>query len=740
MLASKHYGLRPRKKSGDILIKGLYSFVALIALGSVGVVDPLHVAIANAQQRAALATRVEDWRSDIDTIVSDIETVHPNAFGKIEHAVFRAQADALKSALPALTEEQRMVRAMQLVGLIGDGHTQLSPDRPDFALWYPIRLYEFTDGYFVTAAYKSDADLAGAQILKVNGKPVEQVVNDVRSLMGSDNSLDREEHLFAFHNAMLMKGLGYTAADGSLEITVRLKTGRVVKRFLQPHRSNDPRYRENDSTLDWRFSGEVYGPPFGNLEDWSTAFKGLSTAAYRTVDTTRPPHLAFRRPFVAFAIPKSSAYYVQLNSVGDWGDKKFEQFFRDALVQVDEQKPTSLIVDLRYNAGGDGSKVPGMIHQFIKREDNLPWKHLYVLTGRKTFSAAIMALAAFIDHTRVSIIGEPSGGALDHFGDATTIGLPRVGLELNVSTLWHQLEDAGARYAIMPVDVPAPFSFADYAAGRDPAVDAILRGEEMRSIALIAVEEGGVAARRVLAERQKRFAQYAEWMKPREIDLLHALWKLDDSGRTTDAKEVARIMTELYPASAMSWGKLGELELESGQRDAGLASYQRALALNPNNLDNIEERHALDATSFTKPDSIRFGATVHQMETVLANLCKTLKTRRINPPFLSGIKDRQMQIDCEGFAFRGKPRHAEFVFGDDELKMVWVMTDPEERGALQQDMRNAYGAPNSINEKYVGFTVSRVAIRLDRAEVLFYAENAEEDVLPDITSTPGSGR
>jgi hypothetical protein len=86
--------------------------------------------------------------------------------------------------------------------------------------------------------------------------------------------------------------------------------------------------------------------------------------------------------------------------------------------------------------------------------------------------------------------------------------------------------------------------------------------------------------------------------------------------------------------------------------------------------------------------------------------------------------------------FRGKPRHAEFVFGDDDLKMVWVMTDQEERVVLEEAMRSAYGPPDHINGKYVGFTSWRVALRLDRAEVLFYAKSAEQDVLPDIVALP----
>jgi hypothetical protein len=140
--------------------------------------------------------------------------------------------------------------------------------------------------------------------------------------------------------------------------------------------------------------------------------------------------------------------------------------------------------------------------------------------------------------------------------------------------------------------------------------------------------------------------------------------------------------------------------------------------------------------AFVKPDSIRFGATVNQTEKILRNLCGTQETRRIDPPFLDGVKDRQMQIDCEGFMFRGKPRHAEFVFGDDNLKMVWVMTDPDEKDALEKAMQDAYGAPNHVNARYIGFTSSRVALRLDRAEVLFYSRSAENDVLPDITELP----
>jgi hypothetical protein len=110
-------------------------------------------------------------------------------------------------------------------------------------------------------------------------------------------------------------------------------------------------------------------------------------------------------------------------------------------------------------------------------------------------------------------------------------------------------------------------------------------------------------------------------------------------------------------------------------------------------------------------------------------------TRPVDPPFLDHAR-KQTQIDCEGFAFEGKPRHAEFVIGDDTLKFVWIAVAPEERTALERRMTEAYGPPQIRNAHYLGYTKAHAALRLDRSEVLFYAADAEGDVLPDMTRAP----
>ena len=72
----------------------------------------------------------------------------------------------------------------------------------------------------------------------------------------------------------------------------------------------------------------------------------------------------------------------------------------------------------------------------------------------------------------------------------------------------------------------------------------------------------------------------------------------------------------------------------------------------------------------TKPGVIDFGASVAAMSEALDSHCET-KTTRETAPFMP-IHALQHQIDCEGFAYFGAERKAEFVFGDDALIFVWI--------------------------------------------------------------------
>jgi hypothetical protein len=535
---------------------------------------------------------VEAWSRDIDRVVAAAVTVHPDAFTKIGKATFYLQAENIKNELPSLTQEQRAARAMQLVASIGDGHTVLETKDAHWGQWYPIRVYEFSDGYFITGALQSSDELVGAQILEVRGLPVEAAAEKARSLFGADNTFGARNNLFALSDAVLMKGLGLAEPDGTLKLKLRLSSGRVVERQLASRPADAAGWEDNLGDFEWRFRHEMAGPPIGTAEKWIGAYRHLPYSAYRTADKTRPPHLVRRLPFFSESLP-SGDYYIQINLVTGSGDPEaLAPSMRRALGEVDQLRPKRLIIDIRYNIGGDGSQVPAMIHEFIKREDNPPWQGLYLLTGRRTFSAGVMIIDAFLDNTDVSLVGEPAGAGLNCFGDATEIPLPDTGLLLHMSTVRHQLGSSSDRQSTITVDARATFASSEYAAGTDPAVDAIAAGQEMRAVGIIALVDGAVAARKVYDERKKS-ARGDPSVQPREAELQRVAWRLQDAGRKAEALALFALRVDAYPNSAKAWYELGSAQIEAGQKPIGLQSYQRSLELDPHNVDNAEERSVI---------------------------------------------------------------------------------------------------------------------------------------------------
>ncbi|MFC4347290.1 hypothetical protein ACFO5Q_05490 [Kordiimonas lipolytica] len=122
-----------------------------------------------------------------------------------------------------------------------------------------------------------------------------------------------------------------------------------------------------------------------------------------------------------------------------------------------------------------------------------------------------------------------------------------------------------------------------------------------------------------------------------------------------------------------------------------------------------------------KPEAIDFDQSLPSMRTVLSAVCSSTTERNIDPIEIPGTRRAQTQIDCTGLSFGGKLRLAEFVFRDDELALVWVLTDKVEEQAIEARMTKLFGTPSHKAGSATAFTHAHTALRKDIAEVLFYA-------------------
>lgn len=131
----------------------------------------------------------------------------------------------------------------------------------------------------------------------------------------------------------------------------------------------------------------------------------------------------------------------------------------------------------------------------------------------------------------------------------------------------------------------------------------------------------------------------------------------------------------------------------------------------------------------SKPAIIDYSADIDSVEEKLEPLCDRLVRRPIRPPFLSTVEDSQEQLDCDGFAFAGKKRWAEFMFADGVLEGVWILTEAEDEERLVRDFISLYGEPAERRVNGMIFPEANTLIRYDIPEVLYYSDRVEAGYL-----------
>ena len=108
------------------------------------------------------------------------------------------------------------------------------------------------------------------------------------------------------------------------------------------------------------------------------------------------------------------------------------------LQSLDGKHPRRLIVDLRDNDGGDFN----VGRAFIEGIGSRPWLNqrgvLYVMIGRKTFSAAMTNAVDFKQTTEAILVGEPAGAAPNNWPEVRRFHLPNSGLRVSVSMRYYE--------------------------------------------------------------------------------------------------------------------------------------------------------------------------------------------------------------------------------------------------------------------------------------------------------------
>jgi len=129
-----------------------------------------------------------------------------------------------------------------------------------------------------------------------------------------------------------------------------------------------------------------------------------------------------------------------------------------------------VIVDLRFNAGGDSRVVKPLIEGLKSRRSLCAQGHLYALIGPVTYSSGMMVAMDFKDELHAILVGEPTGGKPNGFGEVKRATLPNSNLAVYYPTKYFRPISDADPDSIVP-DLPVSLTLEDFIAGRDPIME-----------------------------------------------------------------------------------------------------------------------------------------------------------------------------------------------------------------------------------------------------------------------------
>jgi len=389
------------------------------------------------------------WPANLASLTQQLESLEGLPFPGISVADFNANAAALAEASATLPDPLIRTLLEALVSSIGVAHTDVEwPSTTPF-YYLPLTFYWFDDGIYITAASAPYQRLLGGRLLSVGGTPTSEVTGRLTTLVPTEND-QWPKYVIPYRLPItdFLYGTGLTDTTASAQI-------RVAPRGALPGEGGRlPQASPNSAGF------TVQALPRSQMPPMIQAYQG-DLPLYR-----QHPE----RNYWATVIDGGATVYFQYNSCTEDPTQASSDFLAQLNQMLAAGSVRRLIVDMRNNTGGSATILDPWIEQIKTTRFNHAGK-LYVIVGKATFSAAMEASDFFRDGTAAIFVGEPTGGKPQFVLRRGDFGLPNFGLRVSYS---HGAEGASDPSPTLVPDIPAGLTFANYMAGEDPALDAIL--------------------------------------------------------------------------------------------------------------------------------------------------------------------------------------------------------------------------------------------------------------------------
>jgi hypothetical protein len=350
----------------------------------------------------------------------------------------------LRDNIPSHSDDEIILRLMALVAAIGDGHTTLNytalyqadPQGAHGWTLYPLNVAWLDGNWYVTGVDATQPQLGGAQLVAIDGVPLDGIYARISAEVSADNDMQRRnEAAPLLVTGEVLHALGITAQADQARFSFVLADGQELDTVLH---TMTPSARQ---------------------------LQGLELPAQEIPLALQNPD----RWYWVHALPEQHALYFQYDVCADMADQPFADFSNELFATIDREELTRVVVDLRNNGGGDSSVLQPFLAGLAAR----PGLQVYVLIGRRTFSSALMNAIELDQQAHAVLVGEPTGGRPNHYGEVRSFVLPNAQLQVSYATKYFRMLPDADPPSLEP-EIAAPVTIANQLTGYDAALTAAL--------------------------------------------------------------------------------------------------------------------------------------------------------------------------------------------------------------------------------------------------------------------------
>lgn len=383
------------------------------------------------------ATRDGRWVQDIEALAKDLPRLHANLFFKTSRESFDREVESLKTRVAEMTDYEVVTGLIRLAALPGDAHTAISPFNYTGFRRLPIRMRFLSDGLVVTSAAPGAEALLGGRVVKIGDLDIAAAVEKIGPVVSRDNDA-------------WLRAIG----PNYLVIPEILHAQRIV---------TDPERVRLSVILPDGASAQADLPALAAGKEGSFA------------DASAAPLPLYRQRGQEnywYTWTDPDVLYLQYNRCQNAPTDPMSSFAKRVFDDIDRRAPRAVIVDLRANGGGDSSVLDPLLQGLRSRSSLAQSGRLFAFIGNTTFSSALMNAISLKRENSAILVGEPTGGKPNGYGEVRSFTLPNSALSVSYSTKFFRSWPEGDPDSLFP-DIPAAISSSDYREGRDPAMEAV---------------------------------------------------------------------------------------------------------------------------------------------------------------------------------------------------------------------------------------------------------------------------